>query len=160
VTGSPGDSGVYLFTFDVPREVVVTVGALGAVRLTPGRYGYAGSARRGLAARLARHARRRKPRRWHIDYLAEVAWPVGALTWPWREGRECRLARAVVAIGVGRAGPPRFGASDCRCQGHLFALNEADLQRLAERLSTRLKTAAVATPYGPRAPVHGDPHGF
>ncbi len=143
MSGTPDDGGVYLFVFDVPQPARVVVGALGTVSLAGGRYGYVGSARRGLAGRLARHVRRRKPRRWHIDYLARLAVPIGALTWPWREGRECRLAGALTATGAGRSCVPRFGASDCRCAGHLFALTEPDLGSLAERLSQCLGAAGT-----------------
>ena len=45
------------------------VGALGEVSLEPGWYLYVGSARRHLEARLRRHLRPEKRRRWHIDYL-------------------------------------------------------------------------------------------
>ena len=143
MTRAPQGSGVYLFVLDVPHAADVTVGALGAVHLAPGRYGYVGSARRGLAARLARHTRKRKPLRWHIDYLSRLAVPLGALTWPWRKGRECRLAQALGVTGAGRPCVPHFGASDCHCPGHLFALAEADLPSLAERLSRRLGAAAT-----------------
>jgi sugar fermentation stimulation protein A len=139
---------VYVFVFDVPQPASVVVGALGRAQLAPGRYGYVGSARRGLAARLARHARKRKPRRWHIDYLARLAVPVGALTWPWREGRECRLAEALTATGAGRLCVPRFGASDCRCPGHLFALAEPDLGSLAARLSPPVGAAGTVVGRG------------
>jgi Uri superfamily endonuclease len=87
---------------------------------------------------LARHARRRKPLRWHIDSLARCADPAGAIAWPWREGRECLLAQALGATATGRCAVPRFGASDCRCGGHLFELADDDLDRLAKALSSRL----------------------
>lgn len=138
MTGAPESSGVYLFVFDLCREYAGRIGALGMVRLAAGRYGYVGSARRGLAARLARHTRRRKPLRWHVDALTRGADSVGAIAWPWREGRECLLAEALVATGTGRRAVPRLGASDCGCSGHLLALCEADLDRLAEALSARL----------------------
>ena len=141
MTGAPESSGVYLFLFDLRREYIGQVGALGQVHLAAGPYGYVGSARRGLMARLARHARRRKPLRWHIDWLARPADPAGAIAWPWREGRECLLAQALVQTATGRRAVPRFGASDCRCGGHLFALSEADLHRLAEAVSTQLGEA-------------------
>jgi Uri superfamily endonuclease len=45
------------------------VGALGEFDFPAGQYLYTGSARRNLEARIARHLRRDKPLRWHIDYL-------------------------------------------------------------------------------------------
>jgi Uri superfamily endonuclease len=112
----------------------VRVGALGEQRIVAGRYGYVGSARRGLSARLRRHFRRDKPQRWHLDYLRPVAEPLGALTWPWRAGLECRLAAAVTQAGLGRLVLPRFGASDCSCPGHLLLLAHAELGIIAEEL--------------------------
>jgi len=138
VSSTPDDSGVYLFVFDLARTLTVSVGALGKVSLPPGRYGYIGSARRALAARLARHARRRKPLRWHIDYLTRRATSLGAIVWPWDEGRECRVAEAIRSAGVGSLVVPRFGASDCRCPGHLYALGEGGVEELAGRLCQEL----------------------
>jgi sugar fermentation stimulation protein A len=138
VTDAPADSGVYLFLFDLRRAATMRIGALGMCRLTEGGYGYVGSARRGLAARLGRHVRRRKPLRWHIDYVTRLGVPVGALVWPWRPGRECRLAAALGEAGAGRVAVPRFGASDCGCAGHLFLLSDSDLGALAVRLSEHL----------------------
>jgi sugar fermentation stimulation protein A len=135
VTPAPDDSGVYVYLFDWPEDAQARVGALGTVRLPAGRYAYVGSARRGLAARLARHARKRKPRRWHLDYLATRARPLGALTWPWAQGRECALAAALAEGGAGRVHPPGFGASDCRCPGHLLQLAEVGVARLTQGLA-------------------------
>jgi Uri superfamily endonuclease len=134
--GQVGDSGVYLFVFDVSSECALEVGRLGTVTLSPGTYAYVGSAQRGLARRLARHRSTRKPFRWHIDYLAHVAEPRAALVWPWREGRECELARAIAGGGLGRVAAPWFGASDCRCPGHLLRLGGVHLRELADVLGT------------------------
>lgn len=92
------------------------IGALGVFDFPAGRYIYTGSARRHLEARLARHLRREKALRWHIDYLlaAEGVRVVDVV----RSSRaECVLNRA--AGGV--IPVPGFGASDCRagCGSHL-----------------------------------------
>lgn len=82
----------------------------------PGWYVYTGSAKRHLEARVRRHLRREKTRRWHIDWL------LGR-----REARvvhvrlstlgECELNAAT----GGQILIPGFGASDCRagCASHL-----------------------------------------
>ena len=77
-----------------------------------------GSAQRNLEARLTRHSRRRKPLRWHIDYLSIKAPFVGALVLRGPRSWECRLA-AILAKHYTRP-IAQFGASDCRCGGHLF----------------------------------------
>jgi sugar fermentation stimulation protein A len=139
VCGPTNDSGVYVYLFAVDRPTHVRVGALGDQRLEAGLYAYVGSARRGLTARLARHARVDKPRRWHVDYLAEVARPVAAIGWTWKPGRECRLARTLRAGSFGRLAVPRFGASDCGCPGHLLALPGGEPARLPEVVLTLVR---------------------
>ncbi len=68
------------------------VGRLGVVKFRAGFYFYVGSAKRNLSTRLARHARRRKKLRWHIDYLSARAKMVGAIVITDRRRSECRLA--------------------------------------------------------------------
>lgn len=99
----------------------VEVGQLGVFDFPAGRYVYTGSARRGLEARIARHLRRDKRLRWHIDYLLDAAQArvSGVERFP---GAECavnqRTAGEVVVTG--------FGASDCRagCGSHLKFVGE------------------------------------
>lgn len=143
MTGRQADSGVYLLILDLPRRLSVVVGCLGRVSVDPGRYAYVGSARRGLSSRLNRHRRRRKPSRWHIDRLTRVADVVAAIVWPWDPGRECALARALQETGLGQVVVRRFGASDCRCGGHLLTLADADLRAVADRLSPLLDAKAT-----------------
>jgi sugar fermentation stimulation protein A len=71
-----------------------------------------------MPARLARHGRRRKPLRWHIDYLSAKAAMLGAILIPGGRDGECSLAAEVARLHPRPV--PRFGASDCRCAGHLF----------------------------------------
>jgi Uri superfamily endonuclease len=132
------DSGVYALLLELRRSATVRAGSLGELRLPAGRYVYVGSARRGLAARLTRHCRREKRLRWHIDYLRPAAEVVGAVVWPWRQGRECRLARALLSEGLGQIAASRFGASDCRCPAHLLVVPSAELGILARELSAAL----------------------
>ncbi len=119
------DAGVYRLWIRLETDVRVTVGRLGCYDLPEGMYVYVGSARRGLAARLARHQRRRKRLRWHVDYLlAKRGAVIQAIeTRPWRVGAECRWARQTRRAG-GRVVVPGFGASDCRagCGAHLLAM--------------------------------------
>ncbi|SDD79776.1 DUF123 domain-containing protein [Rhodospira trueperi] len=97
--------------------------------LTPGWYLYAGSARGpgGLRARVRRHARANKARRWHVDWLTCTADVLqGVFVQP--GGHECALiaearARLAVAVPV-----PGFGASDCRrCPAHLVEFDDAEI---------------------------------
>ncbi len=64
--------GAYLLVMR-SKGVVLNVGSLGRVAIPEGLIAYVGSAKGpgGLGARLGRHIRRGKVRRWHIDYLTE-----------------------------------------------------------------------------------------
>jgi Uri superfamily endonuclease len=132
-------SGVYALELRARRAVAVTVGRLGEVRLVRGTYLYIGSAQRGLPARVGRHLAREKRRRWHIDHLTTHPGIAVARAAAWALGKdwECGLAVALIAAGVAERAVPGFGASDCRCGGHLLRVTDADwLQRLSESVPT------------------------
>lgn len=112
------DSGLYIAVFYLPSPGKIRVGKLGKFHFKKGAYFYVGSAQRNLSARLKRHSDKRKPLRWHIDYLSARARMLGAITIPGPRKRECELARELG--NMLRLTVPNFGASDCRCSGHLF----------------------------------------
>jgi Uri superfamily endonuclease len=106
----------YQLAITLTRPVRVEIGRLGVLDFPPGRYIYTGSARRNLEARIARHLRREKRLRWHIDYLLAV--PEAVVT-----GVE-RFAQAECELNSNTTGEvviAGFGASDCRagCGSHL-----------------------------------------
>jgi sugar fermentation stimulation protein A len=114
------DAGVYAIAFHLMRREQLQVGRLGSFVFEPGLYVYVGSAQRNLTARLRRHARRRKRRHWHIDYLAAKARALSAWTFNGPKSQECRIARVLASR---LSAPVRgFGCSDCRCHTHLFYL--------------------------------------
>ncbi len=97
-----------------PRTI--TIGRLGEFNFPAGVYVYTGSAKSNIEARIARHCRRDKTLRWHIDYL--LAAEGVELFCVGRSARgECALNRAA----GGEVLVPGFGASDCRkdCRSHL-----------------------------------------
>jgi Uri superfamily endonuclease len=105
----------------VPRALRRTIGRLGTFEFAAGRYAYTGSAKRGFEARIARHLRKEKTLRWHIDYL--LAAPGVHVVEVIRSRRgECALNRAT----RGEVPIEGFGASDCRagCGAHLKFLGE------------------------------------
>jgi len=114
--GKYPQGGLYVLLVRLERGRRLRVGRLGVGSFAPGWYCYVGSAQRGLLARLRRHARRRKARHWHIDSLTTVGRVVGA--WVVEAGKtaECGLAASLAGGGEVVVG---FGASDCRCPGHL-----------------------------------------
>ena len=119
--------GAYCLCIAVEREVAVEVGALGRHFFTPGIYIYVGSAMNGLEARVQRHLNTSrgvlKAAHWHIDYLLkEDGVSVEAVyTRPSNERIECVIASAVSQKSQPIKG---FGCSDCRCESHLFKVED------------------------------------
>jgi Uri superfamily endonuclease len=112
----------YQLEIALAMPVRLQVGRLGMFDLPAGRYVYTGSARRNLEARIARHLRREKSLRWHIDYLLGI--PEAEVVGVTRHAEaECALNR----LTHGRVLVPGFGASDCRagCGSHLKFLGAA-----------------------------------
>lgn len=120
--------GTYLILLALPCRLDLRYGRGGRVRLAAGLYGYVGSALGpgGLAARLRRHLAGSPRHHWHIDSLLPHASPVGALVSAGTERLECLWAAWVRANALSTASG--FGASDCRCEGHLFHLGEREAQ--------------------------------
>jgi len=115
-------AGIYILVIHISGTGTVTAGALGDLEMREGYYAYLGRARRGLPARLARHARRQGKRlHWHIDFLLERAQLREIWVFPLRAG-ECELAARLELDGASREGLRGFGSSDCRCAGHLLYL--------------------------------------
>lgn len=112
--------GSYLLVIRTDAPLELRVGRLGSRAFPPGWHVYAGSALRGLRARLRRHLRATAPIHWHVDSLRAAGrlhevWAVAGA-----ERLECALARAVAALPGGRL-CRGFGSSDCRCPGHLVS---------------------------------------
>ena len=122
----PDAGGLYLLFCILASPQKIAVGQLGTFEFQAGSYAYIGSGRGpgGLTARLNRHIRRSasKQKHWHIDHFLARAVPrtVGWSTEP--QLSECKWGQSLA--GVGRRWPPRFGASDCRCPGHLIQFDD------------------------------------
>ena len=113
------DGGIYVASYQLGRGRRIEVGRLGRFRFKTGTYLYVGSAQRQLGAPLERHARRLKPKRWHVDYLAVHARFAQALVLPAAgKSHECETAQALPRQYA--APIPGFGASDCPCYRRLF----------------------------------------
>ena len=104
-------NALYVVATLVPRRETIVVGAFGSVTFARGWQAYVGSARRGRAARVARHRRADKPLRWHADYLftrhpATRAW---LLDTPLSECELAALLRTGVAGAAAPGGPEANG---------------------------------------------------
>ena len=118
------EPGAYLLLIELAADTVLDIAVFKDRRVTPGHYLYAGSANcpGGLCARLARHLRRDKKPRWHIDRLTVAAAQVAAF--PITGARECALVETLLESGLYHHPLPGFGSGDCRtCMSHLLAPN-------------------------------------
>jgi Uri superfamily endonuclease len=119
-------AGAYLLILIVKKEVTVSVGALGRHRFLPGVYYYIGSAKRGPAGRIGRHARLARSKRggggWHIDALLKSRAVVFGAGRAFTGVDECALSAALAGIAGIEAPVARFGSTDCtaRCAAHLY----------------------------------------
>ena len=116
------EPGIYALILRLEETRAQKIGHLGMFTFPAGTYLYVGSARGpgGIAARVGRHIQEvsDKRRHWHIDWLRQIAWPIG-LIWSHADATsECLWAEILSAQGLRK--PARFGASDCRCPGHLI----------------------------------------
>lgn len=118
-------SGVYHLILRLERPRRIRIGALGPFSFRAGYYSYTGRAMRGLGARIARHARRNKTRRWHIDYFRKYSDLIEIRVIPTENaGEEESLAVALLdharkILGDAALPAPGFGSSDSRLPTHL-----------------------------------------
>ena len=123
------DRGAYILTFDIDSDSWINVGGLGEVFFQRGSYMYVGSAMNGLSARISRHVKRRKNKRWHIDYLLDIASNIVSVPIVSATNIEFNIAKLVSDSYVPYA--KGFGASDSPMDTHLF-LTEPDVKKSAK----------------------------
>ncbi len=118
----PAGPGSYVLVFSLPEPLTFASGRFRGRTVPAGWYAYAGSARGpgGLRGRVSRHMKKRKKRRWHIDWLTCAREEIFALGFA--QETECHLAGALRQAG--HVSPlPGFGSSDCKdCESHLVFL--------------------------------------
>lgn len=135
--------GIYVLVISINEGVSVDVGALGTVDFERGLYAYVGSAQNALEKRVERHLEKVKRRFWHIDYLLDN---IGAkvLKIFWKEAgklEECRISAKIRKRGVPISG---FGSSGCKCESHLFRIEDSDFSgELMRQISVKAIRKAV-----------------
>ena len=113
--------GAYLLIMRLAAPLPLASGRFRGETLPAGWHVYCGSANGpgGIRARAGRHFKRRKKRRWHIDWLSCAADDLFAICFP--GGDECALAARLMETGAFAIPLPGFGSSDCKtCQSHLL----------------------------------------
>ena len=128
-------TGTYIVWLHLERDTWIRTGSLGLIAFKAGFYAYAGSAfgPGGIRARLGRHFKSSKTRRWHIDYL-RAACSVQEAWVSYDEQRlEHRWAQVLMGMRGARLPAARFGASDCECAAHLVRFSRIpSLRRFVE----------------------------
>ena len=114
-------TGSYIVWLQLDSDRRIRVGRLGDITFKAGHYAYVGSAfgPGGVRARLGRHFKCHKKKRWHIDYLRAVSTVREA--WVSYDDRRLEHHWADTLTGLKDAWLPvaRFGSSDCDCKAHL-----------------------------------------
>jgi Uri superfamily endonuclease len=152
----PSSPGTYVLISNLRHPQAISIGRLGNFLFPSGSYAYTGSAlgAGGLSGRIGRHLRADKTIHWHIDYFLERA----LLKTVWfsvgLERRECVWAHALARLDGAHIAVPHFGASDCRCPGHLvhfLAPPEPEDLALAvgDSISVHWPSRPVVTPREP-----------
>ena len=122
--GLPEGPGSYLLLLHLPDGLILGGGRYAGARLPPAWTLYAGSAKGpgGLRARVSRHLRRDKPRRWHADWITSEARSAFAMCFTDRG--ECDIVVALSPTGRFTFPVPGLGSSDCRaCVSHVLCWN-------------------------------------
>ena len=119
---------------------MVRIGKLGLTKIKNGNYLYTGSAL-GLGAvslerRIARHRRRNKLVRWHVDYLTvrpEIT-VTNVICIESDERLECQINQRIVSNLKAKPTIHRAGASDCNCTGHLLSVKSRNAKAITKKL--------------------------
>ena len=114
------EKGTYALLIALSKEAPIAIGRLGLFTFPPGYYIYVGSAQSSLYPRVKRHLKSEKRRRWHIDYLLELARVVEVWYARGGESQECLWCQIARDMPQGEIVAKGFGSSDCRCPSHLI----------------------------------------
>jgi Uri superfamily endonuclease len=137
--------GTYALVMACSSNPKVEVGKLGSLQLQSGCYVYVGSAfgPGGLKARIAHHVNISERPHWHIDYLR----PALDLTEIWfthdSRHREHQWAGVLAGLSGATISISGFGASDCRCNSHLFFFDSSP-----SGAGFRRRVHAILNPHG------------
>jgi Uri superfamily endonuclease len=121
--------GSYALLMQLKEDKKLSIGKLGKIDFPKGYYVYVGSAMNGIEGRVKRHQRADKKIHWHIDYFLKKAEISSAYYLESKKRRECDIANN---FSRKFEGTPKFGSSDCQCEGHLFYGEQKELVNSAK----------------------------
>jgi Uri superfamily endonuclease len=132
--------GTYTLLLACKRSFKLRIGRLGQTTIRKGYYLYTGSALSrsavSLEQRVARHRRRNKRLKWHIDYMTNRS-EIRVLNVICVESdvrAECQINMQIVFEFRGLPIIRRAGSSDCKCSGHLLSVESHDSKVIMRRL--------------------------
>ena len=129
--------GTYAIVMISSSDRWIQVGKLGRLHVRPGSYVYIGSAfgPGGLKARIAHHMKISPHPHWHIDYLRSIL-HLNKVWYTYDSKRlEHRWAATLSRLKGASIPMAGFGASDCSCNSHLFALTaQPSIRSIRRRL--------------------------
>lgn len=117
------NSGIYILEIYCKANTFVDHPKLGIIELKRGTYFYVGSAQKNLQQRINRHYKRKKPLKWHIDYLTSNARfkIINHYTSLLPKEFECKVVNFLSKIEDFIIPISKFGSSDCKfCASHLL----------------------------------------
>jgi Uri superfamily endonuclease len=123
------EKGAYFLYLHLKRPLKTDAGKLKNLFLPPGDYIYVGSARGGIAQRVARHKRlaitKQGKLHWHIDYLLVHPQTLLMGEKALAAIKECDVSKRLASMKGVIAPVLGFGASDCRsgCKAHLYRID-------------------------------------
>jgi Uri superfamily endonuclease len=138
-------TGSYILLIKLNHKNDIIVGSLGATHFPCGFYTYVGSALNSLESRIKYHLKTLKKYRWHVDYLLGKATIYGILLCESTDRQECTIAQA---LSEQLTLIPKFGASDCSCQSHLFFKSTETkpiILTTLKNMNTNPKTILIST---------------
>ncbi|HEC88501.1 MAG TPA: GIY-YIG nuclease family protein [Thermoplasmata archaeon] len=128
--------GSYLLLIEVKEGKNIKIGKIGEIYFPKGYYIYVGSAMNNIEKRIARHIKKNKKMRWHIDYLIEKTDLIEIFYKECEVKEECSIAEKFLINGFSSI--KKFGASDCKCKSHLFyTKNKGEFYKLAEKIGMK-----------------------
>jgi len=111
--------GAYILIIKLQKDMNIKIGKLGNIFFKAGIYAYVGSGMKNLISRVKSHFRKEKKLHWHIDYLLKKAKIQAVITIENDQKIECDIANT---LSQNFKVIKEFGATDCRCKGHLFII--------------------------------------
>lgn len=116
--------GFYQLVIYLKKDKTIKIGKLCKKLFPAGYYIYTGSAKNNLEKRIARHCRKEKKLKWHIDYLLQYASIKKVNRISLDGNSECELNGSIKQSNSGQILVKGFGSSDCRCISHLVYFSD------------------------------------